>query len=70
MKMQTTDYIPENETPAMRKAREREQYWAEKRNQATTENELNHARKMEIKAARAYSAAEESRCEIIAALDR
>jgi len=31
------------------------------------ENELNHARKMEIKAARAWSAAEESRREIIAA---
>jgi hypothetical protein len=46
------------ETKAMESAREREQYWRERRTSATTMKELNYARKMETKAAHAYSIAE------------
>jgi hypothetical protein len=35
----------------------REEFWAEQRNFATTERGLNHARKMEKRAAAAYAAA-------------
>jgi hypothetical protein len=48
---------PEGFTAAMRRAMDRETYWAEQRAQATTESELNHARAMEVKAAAAYAAA-------------
>lgn len=51
---------PEGFTAAMRRAMEREEYWAARRNEATTERELNHAREMELRAARAYAAAVES----------
>jgi hypothetical protein len=38
-------------------AMKREEYWALQRRVATTERGLNHAREMEIRAARAYAAA-------------
>lgn len=41
----------------MRRTRERVQYWEDRRNEATTEKELNYCREMELKAHRASSKA-------------
>lgn len=45
------------ETAEMRRTRERVQYWEDRRNEATTEKELNYCREMELKAHRASSKA-------------